>query len=105
MGLLETGPSPQIGWASPGFAPGGPNGVGDDALSWGADGVGHILWHDGQHAWSGEWTDGDVIGCAADFEKGQLWFGCNGEWSVAVEGCSSKWTTGIFPASGDAMYF
>jgi len=102
--LLRTGPGPQIGWASPGFAPDDGNGVGDDALSWGADGVRHRLWHDGKQPWSGEWTDGDVIGCAADLEVGQLWFGRNGEWSVAFEGCGSKWTAGLFPAmSGNTM--
>ena len=64
------------------------------------------LWHIAStEDWSIRWEDGDTIGCAADLELGQLWFGRNGVWSVAFEGCGSKWTAGLFPAmSGVAMY-
>jgi hypothetical protein len=39
-----------------------------------------------QYAWSTLWsggtapTTGDVIGCAADFDNGKLWWSINGEW-------------------------
>ena len=89
-----------------GFSPGGGHGVGDDARSWGADGARRKLWHGGEAEWSVEWKDGDVIGCAADLDQGTLWFGRNGEWVVAFEGCSAEWTAGLFPAiSGQRMAF
>ena len=50
------------------------------------------------------WKNGDVIGCAADLELGELWFGVNGEWAAAISGCSPKWAAGLFPAmSGKSM--
>ena len=107
--LALIGPAPQIGWATSGFAPGGVSmrlGVGDDAASWGADGMRGHLWHNGTEDWSIRWEDGDTIGCAADLELGKLWFARNGAWSLAFEGCGSKWEAGLFPAiSGDRMSF
>ena len=105
--LARVGPTPQIGWATTGFAPDERMGVGNDACSWGADGVHSKLWHDGTNQeWSVRWEDGDVVGCAADLEQGTLWFGRNGEWSVTFEGCSAEWSAGVFPAiSGQAMAF
>ena len=104
--LALVGPFPQIGWATSGFAPGNGNGVGDDAASWGADGVRGDLLHSGTEDWPIRWEDGDTIGCAADLELGQLWFGRNGVWSLAFEGCSSKWEAGLYPAiTGDGMSF
>eukprot|EP00966_Prymnesium_polylepis_P189537 4391864-Prymnesium_polylepis.1 len=44
---MQTGRSPWIGWATLGFEPRGQKGVGDDALSWGVDGVNKKLWHGG----------------------------------------------------------
>ena len=65
---------PQIGWATSGFAPGNGNGVGDDALSWGADGLRGHLWHNGtaglahsvggwRHHWlrSGPWERPNLV--------------------------------------------
>jgi hypothetical protein len=49
--LLEAGGAPQIGWATPGCRPGNGNGVGDDSVSWGADGVRGKLWHEGSKGW------------------------------------------------------
>ena len=50
------------------------------------------------------WKNGDVIGCAADLELGELWFGVNGERAAAISGCSPKWAAGLFPAmSGKSM--
>ena len=105
--LARVGPGPQIGWAAPGFSPGNGNGVGDDALSWGADGVRGQLWHDGEQPWAGpRWQDGDVVGCAADLAAGKAWFAHNGQWSLCFEGCAEAWRQGIFPAmSGLRMAF
>jgi len=64
------------------------------------------LWHNGTEDWPIRWEDGDTIGCAADLELGQLWFGRNGVWSLAFEGCSSKWEAGLYPAiAGTSMSF
>ena len=83
--------------------------MGDDGCSWAADGARGKLWHrsyDGAQEWPVRWADGDVIGCAADLEQGTLWFGRNGEWAVAFEGCSAQWTAGLFPAmTGKKMAF
>ena len=96
--LVRVGPTPQIGWATTGFAPDEGSGVGDDECSWGADGERRKLWHGTGQDWSVSWEDCDVVGCAADLEHGTLWFGCNGEWTVAFEGCGAEWSAGLFPA-------
>ena len=102
--LTRVGPSPQIGWATEGFAPDDGNGVGDDDLSWGADGARGRLWHGGDQEWPVRWADGDVVGCAADLDQGQIWFGLNGAWTLAFEGC--HWAEGLFPAfAGCGMTF
>lgn len=104
--LTIVGACPQIGWATAGFAPQAGDGVGDDALSWGADGAREKLWHAGATDWSIRWKDGDTIGCAADLEDGCVWFGLNGEWSRAFGDCNDKWHEGVFPAmSGSGMAF
>ena len=105
--LLAVGTSPQIGWATPDFSPGGGEGVGDDAHSWGADGARSLLFHDGSHPWTVHWQDGDVVGFAADLHSGCLWFGHGGEWTVAFEELTAAdWGAGLYPAiSGDHMLF
>ena len=107
--LTLIGPFPQIGWATSGFAPDNRNrnGVGDDASSWGADGKRGRMWHNnGKEDWDIRWVDGDTIGCAADLQGGQIWFGHNGVWTLAFEGCSSKWGAGLYPAiTGMCMSF
>ena len=71
MRLISIGPDPQIGWATAGFNPGDGNGVGDDGLSWGADGARSQLWHIGDQKWSVSWEAGDVVGFAADLANGR----------------------------------
>ena len=53
------------------------------------------------------WTNGDIIGCAVDLEAGTVWFGCNGNWVAAFEGCGATWGAGgVFPAmSGICLAF
>ena len=45
-----------------------------------------------------QWTAGDVLGFAADFDAGALWLGLNGKWEpqAAITGC--EWPSGLFPA-------
>lgn len=102
--LVQSGHCPQIGWAEPGFTPRGGCGVGDDAKSWGADGIRQALWHDGELAWSVQWKSGDVIGCAVDVKQGTVWLACNGEWQIVFKDC--QWSQGVYPAmSGSMMAF
>ena len=64
------------------------------------------LWHYGTEDWAIRWEDGDTIGCAADLEQDQLWFGRNGVWALAFEGCSSTLEAGLYPAiTGMSMSF
>jgi len=110
MRLVCAGPSPQIGWATAGFSPAGGNGVGDDALSWGADGARSMLWHRGNRKWTVSWQAGDVVGFAADLGKGRLWAAQNGVWVLIFENildeCPAAATSGLFPAiSGASILF
>jgi hypothetical protein len=84
--LITIGVDPQLGWASPSFvvgasAPSG-EGVGDDDVSWGADGARKLLWHAGSRSWEEQWASGDVIGVGSDLTTGTIWFGKNGVWKA-----------------------
>ena len=110
MRLISIGPYPQIGWATAGFNAGDFNGVGDDGLSWGADGARCQLWSSGGKKWTVSWEAGDVVGFAADLGSGRLWAARNGEWTPTfenvVEECPAAATSGLFPAfSGANMLF
>lgn len=102
--LLQDDPAdadPQLGWLSEEFQLGelDMNGVGDDAHGWAADGVRHAAWHGGQNSpveWPQAWEEDDVVGCAVDFEVGQMRFSLNGEW------CNSAAMS--FDVAGRAMY-
>ena len=94
---------PQIGWATPDFelkvGTYDGNGIGDDTESWGADGQRKLLWHGGERDWNTSWAAGDIIGVAADLDtegKGSLWFGKNGDWSVAFDSITAP--KGLYPA-------
>mmetsp|Transcript_21195 Transcript_21195/g.45978 ORF Transcript_21195/g.45978 Transcript_21195/m.45978 type:complete len:1024 (+) Transcript_21195:146-3217(+) len=96
---------PQIGWASTRFQEHTDwigSGIGDDDESWGADGARGLFWHGATQEEvamefpKGDWQEGDVIGCALDFEQGVLSFSENGVWSLAT-----KWT---FRAEGRWLY-
>ena len=95
--LTSAGPWPQFGWASPAFSCEGGNGAGDDAASWAVDGVRGQLWHDGDNDWdnSPSWVAGDIIGIAADVDKGDIWCAHNGEWVVAFQ--NADLAGGVFP--------
>merc|ERR1712187_37289 len=57
-------------------------GVGDDAESWGTDGLRHMLWHDGESngKWPRNWKEGDIIGLAIDIDACVMQFSLNGDW-------------------------
>ena len=95
--LTSAGPGPQFGWASPAFSCEGGNGAGDDAASWAVDGVRGQLWHDGESQGQipPSWVAGDIIGIAADVDKGDTWCAHNGEWVVAFQ--NANLAGGVFP--------
>ena len=109
--LLVTGRFPQVGWAVASsddeiekFVPGRNMGVGDCMFSWAADGVRGALWHESKPTdYPATWKAGDVLGCAADLDRGQLWFGLNGEWGQAPDVTDCTWPNGVFPAFSGAL--
>lgn len=86
MEVLEQGSVPQIGFATPNFTFCDDNtgeGVGDDAESWGLDGVRSCAWHDGPKKWEGGvWAIGDVIGFAVNVDEGKIATSKNGDWTA-----------------------
>ena len=75
-------------------------GVGDDALSWGLDGVRGAKWHDGDAPWPRKWEVGDVIGLAANVDAGKIAVSKAGDWAqegygVVFEAEAIK--AGVFP--------
>jgi nucleoredoxin len=83
--ILESEGIPQVGFASPDFEIGVDTqtgeGVGDDKLSWGFDGVRQLAWFDGDKSWPCEWQVGDVLGFAAHIDVGKIAVSKNGVWS------------------------
>mmetsp|Transcript_35315 Transcript_35315/g.82464 ORF Transcript_35315/g.82464 Transcript_35315/m.82464 type:complete len:777 (+) Transcript_35315:108-2438(+) len=76
----------QLGWAALEFREEAEitgNGIGDDEHSYAADGQRQLRWHKGESvevSWPSEWKEGDVVGCAIDFDAGEMTFSLNGEW-------------------------
>lgn len=73
----------QMGWMTEGFTTStsySGNGVGDDAHSWGADGVRQCKWPMTTEFGS-EWSNGDVIGFAADLDAKTLSISVNGSFA------------------------
>ena len=71
------------------------DGVGDCEYSYGYDGQCQLRWHDGPSEWGQQFdaADGMVVGVAADFIKGELMFGVNGDWkdpSLSPVRCGRK---------------
>jgi len=94
---------PQIGFASGDLAFSDENtgeGVGDNAESWGLDGVRNCKWHDGDSAWPCTWKAGDIIGFVANVDSGKVAVSKNGDWSEAPHGVvfeSEKIKSGVYP--------
>jgi hypothetical protein len=72
----------QFGWATEGFESSTEytgTGVGDNAFSWGFDGVRVVKWGDGSSsAFGAAWQEGDVLGLACDMVNKTVSFSVNG---------------------------
>ena len=72
----------RFGWATEGFESSTEStgeGVGDNAFSWGFDGVRVIKWGDGSDSAFGvKWKEGDVLGLACDMVNKIVSFSVNG---------------------------
>ena len=79
--LHEVGRDPQFGWIAPKhFENSTTEGVGDDASSWGVDGVRKKKFHDSRESnYRIKWHKGDTIGMAADLDRGTVTVGHNGK--------------------------
>merc|ERR1711904_59930 len=102
---------PQAGFASSDFAfidEQTGDGVGDDQESWGLDGVRKSKWFDGPADWKCEWKVGDVIGLAANMDKGKIAVSKNGSWSreedLGVVFDNDKIKVGVYPAFTGSGY-
>ena len=76
---------PQMGWYTEGFEAMDESygeGIGDDAASWGTDGVRQAKWHNGSSSFGSEWANGDIIGFAADLDAKTVSFSYNGSWAA-----------------------
>ena len=64
-------------------------------------GLWHKLWHDGARDWAGSWSEGDVIGLAANVDIGKVAVAKNGCWSgegLGVVFEDAKIMSGVYPA-------
>ena len=101
----DADPVTQIGWAMEGFESSDDykgDGVGDCEYSYGYDGQRQCKWHDGSSDWGQRFDaeDGMVLGVAADFAKGELMFGLNGDWKDPMGSAFTGIDTSVklFPA-------
>jgi len=93
----------QFGWADEAFQRVESQvgeGTGDDEHSWGADGARVQRWHDGSTEYGQSWSNGDVLGCAANLDDGEILFGLNGNWEspMGVAFSSIKFQGGLYPS-------
>lgn len=89
--IIDTEGIAQIGWAKltetgrKCFIPNSDtgDGVGDDAFSYGYDGLRGMVFHDSKEIAYGKesigWKKGDIIGCLHDFTNGSISFSVNGK--------------------------
>eukprot|EP00928_Gymnodinium_smaydae_P030795 TRINITY_DN2278_c2_g1_i2.p1 TRINITY_DN2278_c2_g1~~TRINITY_DN2278_c2_g1_i2.p1 ORF type:complete len:1746 (+),score=347.53 TRINITY_DN2278_c2_g1_i2:477-5240(+) len=103
--------NPQIGWADTSFrcqvGAYADDGIGDDAVSWAADGERVCLWHEGC---AGEWRSaraGQTIGCAIAVDAGsrqtRFWFAVDGVWDSEPAFSGSFTGSGLFPAASGEL--
>lgn len=96
--VMWSGESPQFGLATETFSSCteySGDGVGDDANSWGVDGVRHQLWHNGSSPCDVSWSQGDVIGFAVDAGLYTCDISVNGRPVVTLDISSAK-SGGLF---------
>lgn len=82
--ILKLSNIAQIGWHTLGFPAserGQGMGVGDDAYSWGFDGVRQLRWGNGDTPFGSTWSQGDILGCAADLQTKTISFSVNGSFA------------------------
>jgi hypothetical protein len=97
---------PQLGFATPAFVTGDdapPNlGAGDDAHSWGLDGIRKLKWSARKGSpWSCTWKVGDTIGLAANVDLGKIAVSKNGSWTGEENGVvftDAAIKQGVYPA-------
>ena len=103
--VVEELDAPQLGFAALGFKIEVDeelgDGVGQCADSWGVDGQRSKRWHVGEQDWVCAWSEGDVIGLAANVDTGQIAVSKNGSWTatgcgVVFEGDGIQ--GGVYPA-------
>ena len=94
--LHEVGQDPQFGWIAPKhFENTNTEGVGDDAASWGVDGVRKLKFHDSRESgYRVKWHKGDTIGMAADLDHGTLAVGRNGKFRTMWQKISTPRSPG-----------
>jgi len=84
--ILKSGGYPQFGFAQKDSIEQADeyvnSGVGDNETSWGVDGCRSCKWHGDSEddSWKGTWTDGNVIGLAANLDKGMIAVSKDGNW-------------------------
>ncbi|GBG24024.1 E3 ubiquitin-protein ligase HERC2 [Hondaea fermentalgiana] len=96
----------QIGWADAGFTgnAGDGDGVGDDGHSWSFDGYRQFAWHAKSKPWGRAWAKNQVVCVAVDLDKGDMWFGLDGDYEngmgLMVSGLSEgrDYLRGLTPA-------
>ena len=115
--IASVGCAPQLGFATPAFVTGddAPRnaGAGDDAQSWGLDGVrkkkwgpqeeeqGHVVESAKSSPWACTWAVGDTIGLAANVDLGKMAVSKNGSWTGEGNGIvftDAAIKQGIYPA-------
>ncbi len=96
----------QFGWATQGFESSTQNtqkGVGDNAFSWGFDGIRVSKWGDGKSGFGAEWQEGDVLGLACDMVNKTVSFSVNGSFEaplgIAFDNITADWITPAFSAN------
>ena len=115
--IASVGCTPQLGFATPAFVTGddAPRnaGAGDDAHSWGLDGVrkkkwgpqeeeqGHVVESAKSSPWACTWAVGDTIGLAANVDLGKIAVSKNGSWTGEGNGIvftDAAIKQGVYPA-------
>lgn len=108
--ILKSDGIPQVGFALGDFGIVNETtgeGVGDDSLSWGLDGVRGTRWYDGSSEWPCQWAEGDIIGFAANIDVGKIAVSKNGSWSESPNGVvfeNDKIKAGVYPALTGSGY-
>eukprot|EP00900_Chrysochromulina_parva_P014337 jgi/Chrpa1/22904/Chrysochromulina_OHIO_Genome00027903-RA len=110
--VSSRGCCPQLGFATPAFVTGDDapryEGVGDDAHSWGLDGIRKLKWSARKDSpWACTWKVGDTIGLAANVDLGKIAVSKNGSWTGEEKGVvftDAAIKQGVYPALTASMF-